>query len=110
MTSPNRATRAPVTLSLPLLLVARLDALGKRAGLSRSRLFEKLLISGARAAKRSALEEELEAYYGSIRPGESAEDESLAQAFALAGRTVAIDETRPRAALPRRRRAVGERP
>jgi metal-responsive CopG/Arc/MetJ family transcriptional regulator len=76
MTSRSAVT---VTLSRPLL--KRLDILGQRRGMSRSRLFEALLLAG----ERTALQEELAAYYAvPQREADSAAALSLARAARIA--------------------------
>jgi metal-responsive CopG/Arc/MetJ family transcriptional regulator len=80
MTSRSAVT---VTLSRPLL--KRLDILGQRRGMSRSRLFEALLLAGERTAETLSLQEELAAYYAvPQREADSAAALSLARAARIA--------------------------
>lgn len=93
--------RSPVTVSLPRAMVRRLDSLGKRRGLSRSRLFESLLFAGERSTAASTLGEELGAYYAA---SEAAPDRHSAHRLAAAARLAPADEMAASAVRSRRSR------
>ena len=85
----------------------RLDTLGQRRGLSRSRLFEELLAGGERIAARGALQRELEAYYAAP---EAEDAPAFARALAGAARLNAEEGSAPAGTKPSGRgRARGAR-
>lgn len=94
-------SRDPVTVTLSRPLLKRLDALGRRRGLSRSRLFESLLLAGERTAETLSLQDELAAYYADPERGE---DRAAARSLAGAARVAPADEP-----VSRRRKAGARR-
>lgn len=84
--------RVKISVSLPRELVARVDRAARAGARSRSRVLEEWLRRASRQGVERDLEEATAAYYESLTPEESREDEALAHALSSAARRLRIDD------------------
>jgi hypothetical protein len=97
MTTP---AKLKVSLTLSADLVALVDRDARRQNGTRSGVIEQWLRGAASAAVAHEIDAATAAYYRSLRPEETAEDEALSRALSGAARKVSYDDDAP---LRRRR-------
>lgn len=85
------ARKLKISVSLDAELVAAVDRAAAKSGETRSALLERWLRQSQRRSLATRLEEETAAYYDSLTPSETAEDEGWAAFASQAARRIDVD-------------------
>jgi metal-responsive CopG/Arc/MetJ family transcriptional regulator len=96
-------TKTKVSLTVSTDLVELVDREARRAGTTRSAVFEQLVRSGAQRAQERSLNEMTAAYYATLTPDDRAESEAIAHASSRRAKSITYD-AQPRANGGRTRR------
>ena len=95
-------TKSKVSLTISTDLLLLVDREAKRAGTTRSAIFEQFVRGGTRRASERSLDEMTADYYASLSSDEREENENIARASSRAAKTITYDAPMRRAATPRK--------